>query len=440
VTAIFPEHRIRGILRLAVIVLGMVAGAATAAPHRIRVDDPPTAKALLHQGARLVADYGGFQILDCDEAPTNEPAAAHLQSVDHFNFIQLNAGTLNTRASASRSLRRAAGAFTGRRLHLVQFAGPIKADWLQALEQTGARVVSYLPQNAYLVYGDAQALAALQSWAGVDPSVQWEGAYHESYKMPPLPGSSGANSGLPTAGTNTFAIQLVADDEANAVTRARIDQWRLGPVRNEFRVLNYDNLIVRLPAERVPDIAAEPDVVSVRPYVEPRKRDECQDQILAGNLAGNSPSGPGYLAWLAGKGFIQAQFDASGLIVNVSDSGIDNGTTSPGHFGLYRSGKVSQGSRVAYSRLVGTANPGNTLKGCDGHGTLNAHIIAGYCDFDGFPFADAAGFRYGLGVCPFVKVGASVIFDTSDSNTAYTYPNFSRLETQAYTSGAHQQQ
>ena len=93
---------------------------------------------------------------------------------------------------------------------------------------------------------------------------------------------------------------------------------------------------------------------------------------MAGNLSGDAPDGPGYLAWLAAKGFTQAQFNASGFAVDISDSGIDNGTTAPSHFGLYINGQISAGSRVIYNRLVGTPNTGSTLKGCDGHGTLNA--------------------------------------------------------------------
>src|SRR5204863_1972986 len=135
------------------------------------------------------------------------------------------------------------------------------------------------------------------------------------------------------------------------------------------------------------------------PYFEPRKYDERQDQIIAGNLSGTSPSGPGYLTWLASKGFSQSQFDASGFAVDVSDSGIDNGTTAPGHFGLYKLGDLSQSTRVIYNRLEGHANTGSTLQGCDGHGTINSHIIGGYSDLSGgFPHADAGGYLYDLGV------------------------------------------
>ena len=80
----------------------------------------------------------------------------------------------------------------------------------------------------------------------------------------------------------------------------------------------------------------------------------------------------------------------------------------------------------------GTPNGGSSLKGCDGHGTINAHIVAGYDDGTNFPFTDGAGYHYGLGVCPFVAVGSSVIFDPD----YYTYPTNSDLMSRASAAGA----
>ncbi|MBU8898627.1 S8 family serine peptidase [Corallococcus sp. M34] len=152
--------------------------------------------------------------------------------------------------------------------------------------------------------------------------------------------------------------------------------------------------------------------------------------IVSGNLNGKNPTGPGYLAWLASKGFTQEQFTASGFGVDVSDSGLDNGTTQPNHFGLYLRGDITGTSRVVYSRLEGTPNTGSTLQGCDGHGTLNTHIIAGYSNRTGAPFADSAGYDYGLGVAPFVKVGASVVFDPDWTDAIYE-----DLQARAYRDG-----
>ena len=58
--------------------------------------------------------------------------------------------------------------------------------------------------------------------------------------------------------------------------------------------------------------------------------------------------------------------------------------------------------------------------------------MAGFNNLAGFPHADAAGFRYGLGVAPFVKVGSSVIFDPN----LFTNPNSEDLQSRAYHDGA----
>ena len=63
---------------------------------------------------------------------------------------------------------------------------------------------------------------------------------------------------------------------------------------------------------------------------------------------------------------------------------------------------------------------------------MNSHILAGYDDLPGFPFADASGFHYGLGVCPFAKLGSSVVFDPD----FFTDPNYVNLQSEAYQSGA----
>ena len=104
---------------------------------------------------------------------------------------------------------------------------------------------------------------------------------------------------------------------------------KLQPIRRSTKVLNYLNIIVRLPAEQLAQVAAQPEVISIQPYYPRIKMDERQDQIIAGNLSGSAPASPGYLKWLENQGFTQSQFESSGFAVDITDSGIDNGTTYP---------------------------------------------------------------------------------------------------------------
>ena len=385
--------------------------------HKIEIHDPLAEQQLAARGARLIADYGGYRLYESASTPPSGEVR------DDYNHILLNAATLDTSRAKPAGPQKSAAAFAGKRLRLVHFAGPPLPAWRQSLIDSGTRIVDYVPENAYLIYGDAAALGALQQFAAAAPQVQWEGDYLPGYKIHPA---------AQTANSNRFAIQLVADNPANAETLKSLDRLKLAPLERNAASLQYVNVVGRFAQADLAEIASRPDVISIQPYGQPHKVCERQDQIVAGAVSNGNLNGPGYLSWLSSKGFTQQQFDSSAFLVDVSDSGIDNGTTAVSHFGLRRLGVTAAASRVIYNRLFGYGNHNSTLAGCDGHGNLNAHIVAGYDDGYGFPFADPSGYHYGLGVCPFVRLGSSVIFDPIN----FTSPNYGNLLSAAYANGA----
>jgi len=399
--------------------------------HKVQLS-AKQAQELEQRGAKLevIGDYGSFKLVQVDDkALASLPEGAEVR--DEFNDILLNAGTIDTASAHGQSLRgmkqQATAdkqAATGKRFYLVQFAGPIQPEWYKGLEATGVQVVSYIPNNAYLVYGDTTTLSALQSHISTKAAgaIQWDGEYLNDFKL---------NPAIHTINSETFEVQLIKDGEANSETLALIQrlQSKDGTIQEAY---GYVNVHTYLTVQDLFEIATRPDVLSIQPRPMPRKYDERQNMIVSGNLTGNQPNGPGWLAWLASKGFTQAQFTASGFGVDVTDSGVDNATPgSPNHFGLYVGGNVNNASRLVYSRLEGTPHSGSTIQGCDGHGNLNSHIIAGYSNLTGAPFEDTAGFDYGLGVAPFVKVGSSVIFDPG----SFTSPDYEDLQSRAYRDG-----
>jgi hypothetical protein len=200
----------------------------------------------------------------------------------------------------------------------------------------------------------------------------------------------------------------------------------------ERRMLGYVTMVVRTDKASAMSLSQQPDVISIFPYPEPKKLDERANIIATGQLTGNGPSAPGYLAYLASKGFTQAQFDATLEGVDVSDSGLDNGTQSPNSFSLYKTGDITGTSRVIYNRLEGTPNnPGSTIQGCDGHGNLNCNIIMGFNNLSTAVHRDAAGYNYNLGIAPFARVGSSVVFDPG----FFTDPDYEDLQSRAYRDG-----
>jgi MYXO-CTERM domain-containing protein len=391
------------------------------AAHKVQLTSEQ-AKQLEDSGVRVqeLGNYGSFKVVQVDEAAlASLPEGA--QARDDYNDLLLNAGTIDTQSKHGQSLRGMKLHASGKRFHIVQFAGPIQPEWVKDLEATGVKLVSYIPNNAYIVYGDVAALKSLQKHVSATKAIQWNADYLDDYKL---------NPSIQTVATPTYTVQLIKDEEANGPTleliRAR--QSRNGVIQE---ALGYVNVVAYLTVKDLYEIASRPDVFSITPRPTIHKLDERQDIILSGQLTGNAPTAPGYLNWLAGKGFTQAQFTASGFGVDVSDSGMDNGTQTPNHFGLYMGGNVTGTSRVVYNRLEGTPNASSTIQGCDGHGNLNTHIVAGYSNLTGAPFTDATGFTHGLGVAPFVKVGSSVVFDPG----TFTDPDYEDLQSRAYRDG-----
>lgn len=371
-------------------------------------------------------DYAAFSVVETDRLGIVPLLAQGAVLSDSLNLILLNAGVIDTTsADAQRLGQQAPALIGGKGMYLVQFAGPVQPAWYQMLQNTGVLIVTAIPNSAYLVYGDAntlQRVIALRS----SSAVQFVAPYLAQHRI---------DAGIQADGGGLLSVQLVEDADVNADTLALVHAVASGSVRQQ-QALHYVNVTFEATAGAVAQLAQRPDVVSIQPYAIPRKMDERQDRIISGFLTGNAPTPGSYLAWLASAGFTQAQFDASNFVVDLTDSGIDNATTTPNHFALRRSGDITLAGRIAYNRLVGTPNSGSTLAGKDGHGTLNSHIIGAYIPSGGVfaaaPHADASGFRYDEGVAPFVRIGSSVIFDPN----SFTFPNYGTLQTQAYNDGA----
>jgi subtilisin-like proprotein convertase family protein len=411
--------------------------------HKVSVSgNPQMVQTLKANGGRFIADYGSSVLLEVSDAVADSLAnSPDAQLVDENNLVLLNAGAIDTtseKSTASASLEK-----SGKQMRLIQFVGPIRPEWYKALQETGARIVTYIPHNTYLVYGTAKALQAVHSLAANKSTVQWEGEYLASHRVDPAisaaPVSSQNRPNLSAKGNEQFVIQLVEDGSENAATLTLIERSKVEPIISQEKVLHYVNVKVALPREAVAQIAERGDVVSIQQYVTPVMMCERQDMIMAGNLTGNAPTPGDYLAYLTGKGFNVNTVANFG--VNISDSGLDNGTTTPYQFVFYTQGDPTNAanSRVAYCVNAGSGSAAD-LTGCNGHGNLNSSIIMGYVptgtnggvNFGTFPHADASGFRWGLGIAPFVKIGMSVIFSTTGG---YLNPTFNNLESSAYQNG-----
>ncbi len=285
-------------------------------------------------------------------------------------------------------------------LRLVQFPGPIQDEWYAAMEKAGLEVVTYIPDSAYLVWGDE---AAVEHLADAAP-LRWAGLYHPHYALHP---ALAAPEELPDE--VDVIVQVYHHAGAEGTVQAILERART-VLRPPYPVLVYTNLGVRVAAADLPWLASLPDVVDVEPFPRYRLLDEVQCQIMAGNLngAGTQPSGPGYLAWLQSRGFSTNPEDYP--IVDVTDDGIDDGDDTPLHPDFYVSGNTSNPDRLVYN-YDWTTDP--SADGGGGHGNINASIVAGYNDRTGFPYEDSNGYNYGLGINPYGRVAGSKVFNNA---------------------------
>jgi len=255
----------------------------------------------------LVVAASGLQSAGAQGATLRE----NLPVWEEGDQIFLRGRTIDTRkapAEVPQALRRAPT--SGPQLYLVQFAGPVKPEWLSRLKAAGnVQIVTYVPTDAYLIWTDGPTIARIEALKE-EGFVQWTGPYHPAYALHP----SLASPGL--AGPQRVTVQFV-DHPGVEASIANVKAGAQTVLRDVWTVDSYRNLQVVVAAADLAAIASLPDVVNVEPAGEDRPMDERQNQILANqlNAAASEPTGPGYLAWLNARGFV-TNFD---FVVDVTD-------------------------------------------------------------------------------------------------------------------------
>ena len=388
---------------LALLVLVLVAvsadaqrKASDATPHLFSVPaDGPAAAALPRTQARVVARYAAFTLVEAEGDDATRLRRAGADQRDDMRELRLGGQVLDPlRERAPLATKRRAPQASG--LAVVQFVGPIKDAWLERLRSTGVRVVTYMAENGYLVRGSAEELAAVGALVGADAAVR---------AVVPFTAADKLGAGVRSEGRQRLAVQSLSGGDGSPA-RGRVDDIgrklhgtsAVGPFRTQY---------VELDAADAAALARDPGVISIQPAPEPQLSDEVADQIVAGALSGPNPlvpTGPGYLAFYDALGLGTGTFP---FVIDVTDEGIDVGTTATGQADFHENGSLANPSRIAYAEDF-TSDP--DARDCGGHGTINASIIGGFNNGTGAAVEDASGFNYGLGVAPRAQLGASKIF------------------------------
>ena len=386
---------------------------------------------LSSRSGRKAKKYGAYSLIEVTESELSSMDASTLDRAslrDDLNLMMLKPGQIDTTGPeplvADDLRQRETGS---RALHLVQLFGPPTPQSLAALKATGAQVVGYVPNNAYLMWttrAQRRQLKAMRQSADGSSLVQWDGPFHPAYKVDP-------HIKLDSVEQVSLSIQILDTPDAdNSLSLVKSIANRV--LMPEFRAAGSVRIKVLAESYRLKELAQAADVLSIERWAPMKIMDERADQIVAGalsvstvnNIQVSQPSGPGYLAFLNSLGF-NADFD---FAVDVGDTGFDSGSDDPAkvHPDFLN---AAGASRVAYLHdFTQDSHPGDPtiLPTHDelGHGTINASIIGGFNNKTGSANVDAQGFQYGLGTAPFVRIGVSKLFPDSRSSSSFSYTQF----------------
>jgi len=374
-------------------------------------------------GAQLLEDYGSFALYRADAVALHaaQTASSQTQTDNEADTLQFTAHPFDTQRDTLVAPAPFALTPAGAGLQIVQFVGPVKQEWLDALSARGIRPVQYVANSGYIVWADSAALVQLSNLRNSSSWLQYSAPLHGFLKVDPRLGDRlQAN---PAASDEVdITVQVYSHDGVDAtkqfvVSKGLMPSQQLGPMGpgtvdyTWAPILKFENLSLRVRLSDVVSIAQRSDVTFVGENLPRKMMDEKQDIIMAGDFF-PTPASIDYLQFLLDRGFTQDPEQYP--VVDVTDSPIHEGGTGVTVVNtadpmMHIGGDISNPSRVTYFRNCSN-QPTNTVGGINGHGSLNGGIVIGYDQRTGSPYEDTDGHQLGLGINPFGRIGSTGIF------------------------------
>lgn len=255
---------------------------------------------------------------------------------------------------------------------LVQFQGPIKREWLDALRAVGAEPVQYVAPFGYIVWADRDALARAANLA----RVRFAGEFPPVLRVP-VQARTGADP-------HPHAMALIHAGSADRVLAALRDAGTLTVGAAQTLDAHLASVQLRATPESFEALSRIPGVLTIQQIGQDAgPRGEMSQQSVVGGWDAGLVIQPGYLDWLTPTGL-----DGSGVTVGIVDGGI------------------LQSHPDLVDNIVpcvpGALGANSCSDASDSHGTHVAGAVGG-TGVSGT--LDAAGFLRGQGVAP----GASLV-------------------------------
>jgi len=354
-------------------------------------------------------DYGSFGLYRVTRnAWLQLPDQARSQAwlADEMDLILLDRNSFDSQRETLQHLKDFE-VHEGKALHLIQFVGPIKDEWLKAVETTGTELIHYIANNSYLVWTDGNGRRKLHLLAESNSFLQYSAPFPSVFKLSPTLSQQQKSTNTDHK-LVTVTVQIFRH-EGQGLTESVLNRLFVDTLSPWEPVLKYQNIVGIIHSQDIKTISQLPDVVWVGERIPREQTDEIQGQIMANSLNPNqtAPSEPGYLSWLSANGFSTNPNDYP--IVDITDDGIGNGVAADaaGDDTLRQLGASGNSSRLSYIANCTTApNGGSTY----GHGHINVSIAGGYDNRPGIPFRDAIDYQRGLGINPYGRFAGTRVF------------------------------
>jgi hypothetical protein len=260
----------------------------------------------------------------------------------------------------------------GKGYYVVQLGGIATDDVLNSLRGSGLDVIQYVPNNAFLVYGEGEAAGLASS----NSRVRWVGEYIPEWKIATDVSRTPETS---KDGKALYNVSIFSRADLDSVTNEILARTN-GELVNKVELQSsyFNSVRVSMDPSMLDTVAGIADVVRIDSYAFPQREDERAARIVSGNYTNQTTiSGPGYDPL--------TQFGVDGT--NVTLAMVDDGVSIPGNGGFY----LTTANTVNANLRGATAGAGG------GHGHINASIISGTTPFGNL---DTLGYNYGLGIAP----------------------------------------
>ncbi len=333
----------------------------------LRIESPSVG--LKNQLSTLAIDYGGFLWVQKSKADTISLSAAKRVTTysNPFNLIAGNrsfdpAYDIPHDSSWFRDL-----SANNDDLHIIQFVGPMKPEWLKSLKELNIKPLKALAPYAYIVWGNPESISISKNLS----HVRWSGYFYTAFRV------QLENRDLTSQLTDSMALVYRKNTES-IITRMK----NKGAIT--FKVRNIDTNFVALTFKAAGNIYSEiatiPGLLTIQKINQDAgERGEMSQQSIVGNYDENNIIFPGYQGWLTPTGL-----DGAGVKVGVVDGGV------------FESHPDLIDNMVACLGTGPSCNSSNSSHGTHVAGAIGGSAVSGV--------VDGNGFLRGQGVAPAVSI------------------------------------